>query len=58
MKIHHISKTEAVIECGGCNHFHLSSFNGDCRDDASRLTDNQLDAQFGTAGWHIVDVEG
>lgn len=45
------AKLAEVVECGSCNHFHPLEFNGDCRDNGHRLSIDQLDAQYGPAGW-------
>lgn len=44
-----------VFECGGCCQYHPKGFDGDCRDDANRLTDDVLDERYGPYGWAIVD---
>lgn len=38
------------IECGSCGHYHPVEFFGDCRDDANRFTQDQLDAKH-PKGW-------
>jgi hypothetical protein len=35
--------------CEICGHNHPWSFNGDCRDDENRFTDEQLDTKHGGA---------
>ncbi|WP_157763863.1 hypothetical protein [Paraburkholderia aromaticivorans] len=45
-----------VIDCGCCGYFHPQKSDGGCRDNADRLTGDQLDAQFGTAGWQIAEA--
>lgn len=45
-----------VIDCGCCGFFHPHKSDCDCRDNADRLTGDQLDAQFGTAGWQIAET--
>ena len=37
--------------CGICGEWHRTGFYGDCRDDASRFTYDQLDAEYGAGGW-------
>lgn len=39
--------------CGICDHNHPWQFDGDCRDDANRLTDAELDARHGAAGYEL-----
>lgn len=45
----------SVVECGSCNHMHLASFSGDCRDNANRLSPEQLDSHYGGNGWIVVE---
>jgi hypothetical protein len=40
-------------DCGICGHFHPWNWNGDCRDDANRLTYNDLDELHGGNGYVI-----
>lgn len=51
----HASKPVSVVECGSCSHMHLATFTGDCRDNANRLSPDQLDAHYGAHGWIMVD---
>lgn len=44
-------------ECGCCGHRHRPGWVGDCRDDAHRFTDEQLDARHGANNWYPVDIE-
>lgn len=48
-------KPVSVVECGSCSHLHLAAFSGDCRDNTSRLTPEQLDSHYGGTGWVVVD---
>jgi hypothetical protein len=41
--------------CGGCDAYHSTNWDGDCRDDASRLNPEDLDKKHGPTGWHEVD---
>lgn len=38
--------------CGGCGHWHLPEFRGDCRDDANRFTTAELEKRHGFDGFH------
>lgn len=40
-------------ECEICGHNHPWEWNGDCRDDAYRFTDEQLDKMHGLNGYEI-----
>lgn len=42
-------------ECGGCGHLHPFGWAGDCRNDATRYSNGELDVQFGDDGWESVD---
>jgi hypothetical protein len=44
-----------VVECDSCGHFHREHHEGDCRANDDRLTEAQLDAHFGSAGWQITE---
>lgn len=44
-------------ECGICGHNHPWSFNGDCRDDAKRFTDAELDAKHGAGGYELSSMD-
>lgn len=44
-------------ECGGCGHFHLPSFSGDCRDNDNRFSAEDLDLMHGEGGWDYVELE-
>lgn len=41
-------------ECGICDHIHPITFDGDCRDDANRLTLDQLPADADIRSWEEV----
>lgn len=43
--------------CGGCDHNHHEGFTGDCREDAQRFTDQQLDEIHGVDGWVSVEED-
>jgi len=43
-------------ECGICGHYHPIEWNGDCRDDANRYTQSQLDDEYGQEGWDEVPM--
>ena len=47
-------------ECGICNCYHPADWDGDCRDDSNRFTDDQLEAKHGPLGigWDLVDMPG
>lgn len=45
---------EKFFLCGGCDHFHPFGWTGDCRNDAMRLTEDELDLRHGQA-WKEVD---
>jgi hypothetical protein len=49
--------TPKFYECGICEHYHSVNFDGDCRDDAQRLTMEALDSEYGWDGWVEVDQE-
>lgn len=40
-------------ECGICDHCHPWDWNGDCRDDANRLTCDHLDDKHGQDGYEL-----
>jgi hypothetical protein len=44
-------------ECGCCGHRHRPEYRGDCRNDAERFSDMQLDELYGADGWEPVDLE-
>ena len=37
--------------CGCCGSFHPPKWNGDCREDANRFTEDELDQKHGAWGW-------
>ena len=39
--------------CGICDHFHPWDWSGDCRDDTSRLTYDDLDKKHGENGYEL-----
>lgn len=41
--------------CGGCCHYHPKGWTGDCRDDANRFTQDDLDEKHGAREWCEVD---
>ena len=45
---------QVFYECGICGHMHPTAWDGDCRDDANRFTNDELDRNF--PGWIEVDV--
>lgn len=46
--------------CGGCGHRHPVGWTGDCRDDAFRFTDEELDDELGPigVGWEESTEDG
>ncbi len=44
--------------CGICDHYHLTGFAGDCRDDSERFTADQLEAMHGPDILDTVEGEG
>ncbi len=44
-------------ECGICDHFHPWHWDGDCRDDANRLTYDQLDERHGQDGYELRSMD-
>lgn len=49
---------EIFYECGICGHCHPWDWNGDCRDDANRFTNDQLDVRFGgESGYELRTME-
>jgi hypothetical protein len=45
-------------ECGCCGHMHPANWDGDCRDDANRFTNDQLDTMYGYGVWAEVLTPG
>jgi hypothetical protein len=43
--------------CPSCAHLHPAGFEGDCRDDEARVTQDTLDARYGVDGWEEVEPE-
>ena len=39
--------------CDICGHFHPEGWDGDCRDDDTRFTDEELDLKHGKDGWEL-----
>ncbi len=52
-----MNMTAMYYECGICGHLHRVGFNGDCRQDDARFTNDQLDAKHGIDGWEIDETE-
>lgn len=44
-------------QCGCCGLLHHRTYMGDCRDDASRFTHDQLDKRWGVDGWREITLE-
>ncbi len=46
--------------CGGCGHRHPVGWTGDCRDDAFRFSDSELEDELGPigVGWEETDESG
>ena len=44
-------------DCGICDHFHPWGWNEDCRDDANRLTYDDLDKRHGENGYELRSME-
>lgn len=44
-------------ECGICGHWHPATWDGDCRDDADRLTVEDIEDRHGT-GWQEAPMPG
>jgi hypothetical protein len=42
--------------CEVCGHNHPWAWNGDCRDDANRFTDQQLDTRHGPSGYELAEM--
>ena len=55
--VHAAQTMQAIYECGICGHYHRSDWNGDCREDAERMTLDEVESRFGAedAGW--IEVE-
>jgi hypothetical protein len=45
-------------ECGICGHCHPLTWDGDCRDDSNRFTNQELDDKYGVNGWEEVPMSG
>ncbi|HEY6766622.1 MAG TPA: hypothetical protein VI386_17825 [Candidatus Sulfotelmatobacter sp.] len=45
-------------ECGICGHCHPILWDGDCRDDNNRFTNQELDDKYGADGWEEVPMPG
>ena len=41
----------AFVRCGCCEFHHPLQFTGDCRNDANRFHEGELDQLFDTTGW-------
>ena len=41
----------AYYDCGICGSLHPATWDGDCRDDASRFACDELDTKHGPFGW-------
>jgi hypothetical protein len=52
-----VSRLRLFYECGCCGGYHETCFDGDCRQDDARFTEDQLDTKFGVAGWILVEYE-
>lgn len=49
----HMKRKPLYYDCGICGHFHPWDWRGDCREDANRLTYDQLDEKHGIDGFEI-----
>lgn len=52
----HPPRLPKFYECGICGHCHPIEWNGDCREDANRFTNQQLDDKYGQNGWEEVPM--
>jgi hypothetical protein len=43
-------------DCEICGYYHPWEWNGDCRDDAARFTDEELDAKH-PLGWVLLSMD-
>lgn len=50
-------QTPIYYDCGICGHNHPIAWDGDCRDDANRFTDAQLDEKHGADKWLQLDMQ-
>jgi hypothetical protein len=44
-------------DCGICGHNHPWDWDGDCREDANRFTDMELDAKHGQDGYELASMD-
>ena len=42
--------------CEICGHSHPWNWNGDCRENESRFTDDELDAKYGQDGYELATM--
>jgi hypothetical protein len=40
-------------ECDWCGHYHPAGWDGDCKDDAERYSEEQLNEMHGENGWQL-----
>lgn len=45
------------FRCGGCEHLHPFGWDGDCREDSMRFTDEQVEKKHGTEGVNWLEVD-
>jgi hypothetical protein len=50
-------KQPVYYECGICGHCHPWDWSADCRDDANRFTNQELDDKHGQDGWECRSME-
>lgn len=50
-------KLPRYYECGICGHNHPWDWDGDCRDDVNRFTDQDLDDKHGPEGYELLGME-
>lgn len=44
-----LTENAQFVRCGTCDHIHLVSFEGDCRDNSNRFTDDELETVYGSS---------
>ncbi len=49
--------SSVYYECGICEHYHPWGWDGDCRDDANRLTREQLDDRHGQDDYELRSMD-
>lgn len=51
-------RSAKFYDCGICGALHPLKWDGDCREDAMRFADDELDQALGVFGWQCVDMPG